>query len=339
MFTSLDISGFRAFSAMRIEGMGRVNLFVGKNNSGKTSVLDAVQVLAADGHPLAFTDVALRRGGPKPGDRDDDAEADALLPRAVRYLFNGTGFTLEGENLWRQRIIANLVLGPREDVAVEVQLNTNSTPFKLATELHQSNGWSDLAAACRPSLVELVDPAGSSAADLLPDWNRIAGNPEEDEVIAALRLLEPSLDRIAFSADPTGVDEPQIYVRRKGERERKPLASLGDGMRRLLGIAMPAVQVKNGYLLLDEVDSGLHHTTMERLWEWLLRLSVENNTQIVATTHSGDCVRALGLLHRKSPELVAEAAVFRVDRSKRKAVRYGAEEIDVAIDADIEVRG
>ena len=43
MLTSFEITNFRTFSHLRIERLGRVNLIVGKNNVGKTTLLEALR--------------------------------------------------------------------------------------------------------------------------------------------------------------------------------------------------------------------------------------------------------------------------------------------------------
>lgn len=44
---SLEVRNFRAFRDLKIEHLGRVNLLVGKNNVGKTSLLEAIQLYAS----------------------------------------------------------------------------------------------------------------------------------------------------------------------------------------------------------------------------------------------------------------------------------------------------
>lgn len=49
--STLGIEGFRALRQLKIEGLGRVNLLTGRNNTGKSSVLEALRILAADASP------------------------------------------------------------------------------------------------------------------------------------------------------------------------------------------------------------------------------------------------------------------------------------------------
>ncbi len=91
----------------------------------------------------------------------------------------------------------------------------------------------------------------------------------------ALRIIEPSIQRIAS----TGSERIQssgryatrggIFVRLKGVKDRIPIGSMGDGIWRMLGLALNVVHCINGILLVDEIDTGLHHTVMTEMWKFL----------------------------------------------------------------------
>src|SRR5205085_5473965 len=51
MLPNLEIREFRTFRHLQIERLGRVNLIVGKNNVGKTSLLEALQLYAHRASP------------------------------------------------------------------------------------------------------------------------------------------------------------------------------------------------------------------------------------------------------------------------------------------------
>ncbi len=79
-----------------------------------------------------------------------------------------------------------------------------------------------------------------------------------------------------------------------------PIGSLGDGIwRRMLGLALSVVQSPGVTLLVDEIDTGLHHTVMKDLWRFLYSCAVQFDVQIVATTHSRDCVQSLAVICRE----------------------------------------
>jgi len=50
MLNSLEIKNFRILEDFKVSKLGRVNLIVGKNNSGKSSVLEALRIYAGNAH-------------------------------------------------------------------------------------------------------------------------------------------------------------------------------------------------------------------------------------------------------------------------------------------------
>ena len=75
---SIEIERFRAFRGLRINGLGRVNLITGRNNTGKSSVLEALRILASDASPAVFSDIFRYReentGEPEEQGRPIDTE-------------------------------------------------------------------------------------------------------------------------------------------------------------------------------------------------------------------------------------------------------------------------
>ena len=109
-------------------------------------------------------------------------------------------------------------------------------------------------------------------------------------------------------------------------------------MRRLLALRLSFVGSKDGFLLIDEIDTGLHWTVMEDMWEFVVEMARKSNVQIFATTHSYDCIRGLGALLQSRPDLTDQVSVQKVDTSLKQAVCLRGDHIKVAVEQDIEVR-
>jgi len=344
MIESLTIKGFRGHYERALKRLARVNLLVGPNNAGKTAVLDAVELLMRDGHPRTLASLAGRRSG-EYASAFDYHEGESL-PFAVRYLFYGYA---DGADATLSLACAG---EPARTLALSWQDRSEEGAYPDAAEIRMLRNGKDAetigvgshttgaATAHRsPQRVQFVSPLGATAASLRPLWGSIVGNPDEDEVLKAMKILDRRIERLVFSTDTDADPTPKIFVRLTGIRERVPLSSLGDGIRRMLGIAIRAVKARDGWLLLDEVDSGLHFSAMERLWRWLIVFSERCNIQIFATTHSSDCVNALGRLHEAEPDLTQSVAVFRIEPTQVAATRYSPEEMQVVAENALEVRG
>ena len=109
-------------------------------------------------------------------------------------------------------------------------------------------------------------------------------------------------------------------------------------MRRLLALSLSLVRTGDGYLLIDEIDTGLHFSVMEEMWKLVVATALESNVQVVATTHSYDCIQGLAALLESAPEFAPDVSVQKIERSLAEAVSLDAEQIRVAVRQDIEVR-
>ncbi len=117
-----------------------------------------------------------------------------------------------------------------------------------------------------------------------------------------------------------------------------PLKSLGDGTVRLYGIALALANCRGGLLLIDEAENGIHHTAQYEIWKLVLQTALANDVQVLATTHSWDCVR--GFAHAAAEFEDGDGVLVRLDRDDRglRAVDYSEEDLKIAADQGIEVR-
>lgn len=110
----------------------------------------------------------------------------------------------------------------------------------------------------------------------------------EEVIVNALQVVEPRLRSLRVQI-MGGV--PLIYGD-IGAKRLIPFPLMGDGMSRLLGIALAMTDAQDGILLIDEIENGIHHSVMPELWKTVADLAERYNAQIFATTHSIECVLA-----------------------------------------------
>jgi len=116
------------------------------------------------------------------------------------------------------------------------------------------------------------------------------------------------------------------------------MGSMGDGIWRLLGIALTMVNAKGKVLLIDEIDTGFHYSVMVDIWKLIWKTAKELDIQIFATTHSRDCWEALGevvAMNQVSPE---EIMLHRIDSSRSKSITFTSQQLVIAANRDLEVR-
>ena len=117
-----------------------------------------------------------------------------------------------------------------------------------------------------------------------------------------------------------------------------PLRSLGDGMVRVLGIALALVNVINGILLIDEIENGLHYLVQPDLWRLIFQTARQLNVQVFATTHSWDCIQAFQQVAQEDTE--SEGMLIRLEAKDGNiaATLFDEEELGIATREQIEVR-
>ena len=175
-------------------------------------------------------------------------------------------------------------------------------------------------------------------------FEEVVLTPYEDFVVEALRIIEPSIERIATSGTErrrgafNRAIRGGLLVRCKGIRDRIPIGSMGDGIWRLLGLALALARTEGGILLVDEIDTGLHYSVMENMWKLVNQTARKQKIQVFATTHSRDCYESLAAVCRDSVSEQSEVTIQRVERGKTRSTAYSEQEIIAAAERGMEVR-
>ncbi len=367
---SLEIRNFRAFQHLTIPRLGQINLVTGKNNVGKTCLLEAIWLYASRGSLLTIRDLLESRNETMLlSTYTTYNKANAQVQR-VRFLFQGRheisgntspisiGPVNEQEDTLSMRVSALASDGtgiePRyvQDAAetailtpVAVGLDINLGGRKVASyPLNQLEDWINdrVVFGLLPARANQIPFVYISASGLAPReieglWDRVALTDREQAVLDALCIVAPGVDRINLIADQErGIGRIPV-VKVSGINEPVPLRSLGEGMVRLFGIGLALANVKDGFLLIDEADSGLHYTVHESLWKLIFQTAAELNVQVFATTHSWDCIEGF---QKAAQEHTGEGLLVRLQARGSNIIPtlFNEDELKIVTRDDIEVR-
>lgn len=357
----LAIRGFRGIKNLRVSRLGRVTLLTGRNGVGKTTVLEALRLYAARANYRLLRELLRGREEVLPK-RDEEESFSAPLNWTALFHGRPPEFTepelAVGPDRKSQQV--HLRLGPtkertqrylfRTSRQVDEQLDLslfvsfrNSKREIPVTLLHDAagrrllNGFEDResAIAC-----EVLGPGLTGNWDLARMWDRVALTEEEERVIEALGLvLRDPPQRIAMiGGERRGADPGRrVVVKLASEPRPVPLKSLGDGAIRLFGVMVALASASGGVLLIDEAENGIHHEIQGNYWSMIFAAARTNDVQVVATTHSWDCVTGFA---RAAADSVEDVALVRLERADSgvRAVEYVPDELRVASDQGIEVR-
>jgi AAA15 family ATPase/GTPase len=117
-----------------------------------------------------------------------------------------------------------------------------------------------------------------------------------------------------------------------------PLSLMGEGMERYLSFVLAMLQAENGTVLIDEIENGFHHTILDKVWSNLAKLARKYNVQLIATTHSHECIKAAHESFKQDKEY--DFILHRLDRAGERIedVTYDKETLEAAFKSDMEIR-
>jgi len=382
MLESLKIEGFRGFQNFEMANLGRINLLVGKNNSGKTSILEAIQFLYAQNIDIFLETISYRGefGWSESnlpsrtkvfeichlfpgheiipskeiiiiGSRESHQESVTISVKSIPIqlsLFSDKNDDLNNDNIFDDEEWNKLLLSIRwsqSQKPIELELLANGTLARDSTRRMASlSRISHKIGIDNQIELKFLTPFSLTSSDMAALFDNIVLSPLEDLIIESLKIIEPKIERIASVVSGKYLTSNNLGVRGgflikiKNHDQPIPIGSLGDGFWRMLGLVLAMVNLKNGILLVDEIDSGLHFTVMTDMWKVVWETAKKLNIQVFATTHSRDCWQSLAELITEEKITDNEITIQRIDREKSQSVIFDPEEIVIAATSNLEVR-
>jgi len=348
MLQSLRIQNFRAFSNLEIDPLSRVNLLIGQNNSGKTSLLEALFLLSAGGNPQAALNQNVVR-------MTDNIAPGMLSETFWKAMFNGFDVSKEVEISAKHTLLGQLELKftleqpnfinlpAKETVGLAMPEMKNTTGLKFS---YRGGPQSPVNGQMRVTVdgFHIEQPTLSTPFNSVILSSRV-GNHKEDAqrlgelrrqkrgklLTEALRIVEPRLTSVE---DNSAAGVPMIWGD-VGLRELVPLHVMGEGMTRIARLILAISSAPDGIVLVDEIENGLHHSVLAKVWQSVSTAAEEFNTQVFASTHSFECLEAAQNALNKDCFHVCRLEFMEGDID---LVRYDPVELATAVTVGLEVR-
>jgi len=393
MLNSLEIKNFRALEDFKVAKLGRVNLIVGKNNSGKSTVLEALRIYAGNAYPKLLENIAashdekykqeftildepdtsivpfedLFTGRQLPDDETEiiigeSTSSDQALHLCHRFNVDReesvtdaegkTHLLKSGDYITKLSFIDWANKQPSDDYGkirevLLVKKNNRSFPIYLNSRVIELTSlnisfFSKKFGATKCSFIptQLV-----SIDELAQEWSNIVGTEYEDVAKQALRIILPEFQEIYFVPNTSSTNKSKYIAKVKLPNLPRPvpLKSLGDGMIRILQLALKLVSAQGGFLLIDEIENGLHYSIQEKIWAWLFEVAERLDIQVFATTHSWDCIENFTKVAIANETI--EGVLFRMGKSAKTSNRgqiiatvFDKDSLYRMTQADIEIR-
>jgi len=186
-----------------------------------------------------------------------------------------------------------------------------------------------------------VSDKGMNKEQVSQLWNKVYLTDSEDDVINALRIIEPKIKSIGFVDDRQKKNERVPMARLADSTTPVFLSSLGEGMSRMLGLALAMVNAESGFLLIDKIDNGIHYSAQADLWRIISETARKMNLQVFATTHSWDCIEAFQEVSQERKEddmMLVSLRNKQGEPGNIVGVLFDREELEIVTRENIEVR-
>lgn len=360
MLKDIHIQNYRGIKDLHIKDFKRINLLVGDNNSGKTSILEALAILYPD-LIIFFHIIAMRESAyatvMKAKGNDMTINLTALSnqfykrfyakPFKIEASLTGSGgkkfekkLSLEGSlssdyekfdqiiNTQDQRIsevnsfIAKYSLG---DKTQKLGLSTNGTGKTIGKSFGTKHVF--------------ISDMTPKSAEIIKQFEPIAQASREKEYVEIMKNFEPSLCNIKQ------VGEDLFFE--KDDKSTVSVSYMGSGFVRFLSIFLTIESLKNetAVVCIDEIGNGLHPSKQELFWKVMLDfLKKFKNLQIFATTHSDESIAALSNAFKESGKKNLgkdEIRLFKIIKNSQEQIRmleYDSEMLESSVKEEIEVR-
>ena len=305
-FSTIRVGAYRGVDGLVLEDLHRINVIAGVNNAGKTSVLEAIHLLAHQNDEMALLD-ALRWRGRLDGEPDPKWLVDQIQPR-----IDITGhFDRLPENA--ARLTIRRVDDPGNDIKDHTSFlarlliesgyggQEHSTEVALFSDRPHRTQFDGRNWLCR---AVLTSSFGANRPDALVKANEAAleAGAKARVIDFIKRHLDPGITNIELA------DEHRRFLVSHVDFERAPdLSSFGDGMRRVFEIGLLFASVRGGVLLIDEFENAIHPQLLTMFTYVVQELAREHNVQVFLTTHSKEAIDAFVLSEYAAEDLAAYA--------------------------------
>lgn len=359
MIQSFEIQNFKCLKHLALDDLARVTILGGQNNSGKSSVLEAMFMFLDRGNPNMLLRQYAGRGIPnlpltpeavlQPIYTDYDHDAVITFTAGIGHTKQTMSIRYNA-NYQAPSVPAHTVALSSDKPSV-VRTDEEASPRAALDITYAEEGKADETGHLyiqRDLMGYFVDymesgpqPAAILGARLRAEPNTLASRfggldliGKQDEVIRFLQIIEPRLK----SLSTISIGSVPIIHGDIGLRQKIPIAYAGDGMSRLLELVLFIATNQGGVLLVDEIENGIHYSVMPKVWRAIGEAARRFDCQIVATTHSYECLQAA--YEGMGEDLAGDLRYIRLDRRDNEitARTYNYELLGTALAAGLEVR-
>lgn len=160
----------------------------------------------------------------------------------------------------------------------------------------------------------------------------------KNALIEAVNLILPKVEDLELLTDKTGIVHLSANTSIPFKNTQLPLHSLGGGVVRLFRLYLSLFTARDGIVVVDEIENGMHYSVLRKLWDLVRKGSRDWDVQFIATTHSGECVDAALAAFEDEPGDLSIHKLYTDESGSVKATTFTGETLRGVRDLDLEVR-
>lgn len=304
---NLEVSNFRGLRNLKFSRFGRVNIFLGENNVGKTSILEAIFMLTGMSNPIipvrmnSFRDEKLRD-----------------VP-SLKYYFYNTNFrntpVIKGESSDRKK--RQIEFAPEfgmSQLKDDLQLKSSGASletlplsgltirFKNGSNSYVGriiDGDSKISIDHDDKYTERIKtvfiPSTVKDGNAIDSYSELVKRQKKSEIIEMMQYFDPRIVSLEALSDG-------LYIQYEGLDELYPIALSGDGTRRFFNIVSFVADPTTDIVMIDEIETGVHFSAYKKLWKSILTYVMKSDVQVFVTTHSKETLACLSQILQEEAE-------------------------------------
>lgn len=343
---AINVESFRGIKNLCLEDLAPINILTGDNNSGKTSVLEVIESLDAPGNINMWRALTRKERFMPVGYGISIYEAlinlfhvdDEKLTLSYQVKFSDgeeTRISLKGvfeeDNLTMKEmreLDSMFGVGEDEEVAensffdvekltleayMDDEIIMKNTCYDVSRKMTREGSTNNIHLAD----VTYISPVRHAEGTVF--LNSVLDNPElYEQMMQVLREFDPGIISINVDTVNERYRRGRVYkILSKEHKKALPLNVYGDGMKKAVLLMSAVIRTQGGILLLDEFETAIHTTAMEKTFRWILKTCMELDVQLFLTTHSEE---AIDKVLKCCPELQDKIKVFTLYKQKDETV-------------------
>ncbi len=281
-FDYIIIKKYKIFENFKLEKLNRINIFAGFNNSGKTTLLEAIYLLIQQNNMGALFDII------KVKNKLNELTTLYLTNNIINNIeilgqFNGVKVTIDLEKF--EAIDIN-----KNDYLASYKINSSIDDDFLDNTIHIFN---ENSLERRYERIEILcnsifkSPYFYNQDEIVETYSKSLKSGEIDEIIT---FIQKHIDSNIIGISHDGINT--FIVKHKIPINSPELTSYGEGLQRIFEIALSFAYCKNGVLLIDEFETAIHYSLLVDFTKFIQELAIKFNVQVFITSHSKECIDA-----------------------------------------------